>query len=56
MAITSHDGFETGDFGAWATVVGSPTVQSTIKKTGTYAMRCDTTGGQQQHMSNKSTL
>ena len=31
------DGFESGDFSAWTGTGGSPTVQSTIKHSGTYA-------------------
>ena len=39
--LSFHDGFENG-FTAWDGVFGSPTVQGTIKHTGNYAMRCNT--------------
>ena len=42
MGLVFHSGFETGDFAEWASTTGAPEVQSTIKKTGTYAMRCNT--------------
>jgi len=38
MAIFS-DGFESGDFSAWTSTTGSPTVQNSIKHHDTYAMR-----------------
>ena len=41
MGLLFHSGFETGDFTEWGSTTGSPEVQSTIKKTGTYAMRCN---------------
>ena len=42
MAITFFSGFETGDFSEFSSISGSPTVQGTIKNTGSYAMRCNT--------------
>jgi len=39
------DGFETGNFNAWDGTVGSPTVQSTVKHHGTYAMQTPSAGG-----------
>ena len=39
------DGFESGDFSAWTGTNGSPTVQSAITHTGTYAMQCAVSGG-----------
>lgn len=45
MALIFHSGFETGDFSEWVLIFGSPAVVETQKKTGIYAMQCDTTGG-----------
>lgn len=45
MALVFLSGFETGDFGEWSSTTGSPAVVGTQKKTGDYAMQCDTTGG-----------
>lgn len=39
------DGFESGDFSKWTGTSGSPTVQSIVKNSGTYAMECAFTGG-----------
>ena len=39
------DGFESGDFSAWTGVTGTPSVQNTIKHTGTYAMLADVDAG-----------
>lgn len=47
MSLLFFSGFETGDFSEWQSISGEgdistpPTVQSTIKKTGTYAARCN---------------
>jgi hypothetical protein len=43
MAIEFHSGFETGSTVEWSTVDGSPTVGTSPKKSGSYAMRCNTT-------------
>jgi hypothetical protein len=46
-ALAFHSGFECGNTFEWYAVTGAPTIQSTIKHTGTYAMRCYTpTAGQ----------
>ncbi|MBA7661331.1 hypothetical protein ES703_69346 [subsurface metagenome] len=44
MGLVFHSGFETGDFAEWY-ITGSPEVQSVVKNTGDYALKCDTTGG-----------
>ena len=43
MAIVAFTGFETGDFSEWASTNASPTVQTTIIKTGSYALKSATT-------------
>jgi len=40
-AMTFHSGFESGDTIEWPYVWGTFTIQTSIKKTGTYAMRCN---------------
>ena len=44
MAIAFHSGFECGNTIEWVSVTtldgGTLTIQSSIKKTGAYAMRC----------------
>ena len=42
MALTFHSGFEGGNTFEWSGVTGTPSIQSTIKKTGSYAMRANT--------------
>ena len=39
-AMVFHSGFEGGSTFEWSTVTGSPQIQTSIKKTGTYALRC----------------
>lgn len=42
MAILFTSGFETGDFSEWTSVdLGAPSVQSTIKQAGSFAMRAN---------------
>jgi hypothetical protein len=36
-----RSGFETGDFSEWTSTTGTPTVQTTQKNSGTYAMKAD---------------
>jgi len=40
MAVTFSDGFESGNTSAWSTVVGSPTVQSTVVQEYADALLC----------------
>src|SRR3990172_2226624 len=42
-ALVFHSGFEGGNTFEWSSVVGTVTVQSAIKKTGSYAMRVQST-------------
>lgn len=42
MALAFHSGFEGGNTFEWLSVTGTPSIQSIIKKTGAYAMRCNT--------------
>lgn len=41
FTVLFSDGFDSGDFSEWDGVVGSPTVQGTVKHHGSYAMSVD---------------
>ena len=42
------DGFESGNFNAWTGTSGTPTVQTTTVKTGTYSMQASLSGGNEK--------
>ncbi len=44
MAVTFSDGFESGNTSAWSTIIGAPTVQSSVVQEGVKALLC--TAGQ----------
>jgi hypothetical protein len=46
VALVFHSGFETNDFSEWNSTTGSPSIDATTKKTGSYAMRCNTSSAQ----------
>lgn len=46
MPILFQDDFESGDTSKWNTISGSPTVQSTVKHHGNYALQVSTIGGE----------
>ena len=39
-ALVFHSGFESGSTFEWSTVTGAPQIQTSIKRTGAYGMRC----------------